>query len=86
MHAIIWSTGNQGWIPKPRFNNATQILTVRKQIPVIAQKRSRTTNTNKAEQPTKKVKVSPLTKLDKTTEEYHSYLKTKLKNSDTLPA
>ena len=32
-----------------------------------------------------KCKVRPLTKLDMTTEEYDSYLKTKLKNSDTNP-
>ena len=34
----------------------------------------------------KQVKVIPLTKLDITTEEYDSYLKTRLKNSDTIPA
>ena len=86
VHAIIRSTGIQGWIKKPRFNSATQILPVRKQIPDIAQKRSITTTTDKAERSTKQVKVSPLTKLDMTTEEYDSYLNTKLKNSDTIPS
>ena len=86
VHAIICPTGIQGWIPKTRFNNATQILPVRKKIPAIAQKRSITTTTDKAKRPTKQVKFSPLTKLDMTTEEYNSYLKTKLKNSDTIPA
>ena len=69
LHAIIWPTEIQGWIPKLRFNIATQILPVRKQIPAIAQKRSSTTTTDKAERLTKKVKVSPLTKPDITTEE-----------------
>ena len=69
MHVIIRPTGIQVWIPKPRFNSATQILPVRKQIPAISQKRSSTTTTDKAERPTKKVKVSPLTKLDMNTEE-----------------
>ena len=86
VHTIIRPTGIQGWIPKPRFNNATQILPVRKQIPDIAQKRSSTTTTNKAERPTKQVKASPLTNIYMTTEEYDSYLKTKFKNSDTIPA
>ena len=86
VHAVIWTTGILGWIPKPGCNSATQILPVRKQIPDIAQKRSSTTTTNKAERPTKEVKVSPLTKLDMTTEDYDSYLKTKIKNSDTIPS
>ena len=59
---------------------------MRKQIPVSAQKRSSTTNTYKAERATKQGKVSPFTKLDITTEEYDAYLKTKFKNSDTIPA
>ena len=80
MHAIIQPTSIQGCIPKPCFNSAT------KQIPASAQNISRTTTTYKAERPTKQVKVRPLTKLDMTTEEYDSYLNTKLKNSDTVPA
>ena len=75
MHAIIWSRGIQGWIPKQRINSVTQILQLRKQIPVSAQKRFSTTTTDKAERRTKKVKVSPLNKLDMTIEEYNSYLK-----------
>ena len=80
VHAIIQPTRIQGWIPKPCFTSAT------KQIPASAQKRSSTTTTDKAERPTKQVKVIPLTKLNMTTEEYDSYLNTKLKNSDTIPA
>ena len=80
MHAIIRPTGIQVWITKLRFNSVTHILPARKQIPDIAQKRSITTSTDKAERPTKQVKV------DMTTEEYESYLKTKLKNSDTIPS
>ena len=79
VHAIIRPTGIQGWIPKPHFNSATQ-------IPVSTQKRSITTTTKKSERPTKQVKVRPLTKLDMTTEDYDSYLKTKIKNSDTIPS
>ena len=86
VHVIIRPTGIQGWIPKPRFNSAKEIPPVRIQIPAITQKRSSTTTTDKSEQPTKQVKVSPLTKLDTTIEEYDSYLKAKLKNSDTIPA
>ena len=63
VHAIIWPTGIQDWIPKLRFNSATQILPVRKQIPAIAQKRSRTTTSDKEERPTKQVKVIPLKNL-----------------------
>ena len=57
-----------------------------KQITVRSKKRYSTTTTDKAERSTKQVKVSPLTKLDMTTEEYDSYLNTKLKNSDTIPS
>ena len=85
MHAIIRPKRIQVWILKPIFNSATQILPVRKQIPVSAQKRSSTTTNDIAERLTKQIKVSPLTKLDMTTEEYNKYLKTRLKNRDTTP-
>ena len=67
VHAIIRPTGIQVWIPKPRFNSATQILPVRKNISVSAQKMSITTTTDKVERPEKHIKVIPLTKLDMTT-------------------
>ena len=86
MNAIIRPTGIKVWIPKPCFNSVTQILPVIKLIPTIAQKRSSTSTTEKAEHSTKQVKVIPREKLDMTTEEYDSYLKTKLKNSDTIPS
>ena len=68
VHSIIRPTGIQGWIPKLRFNSMKQIIPVRKQIPSIAQNRPRTNTTDKAERPTKQVKVSLLTKLDITKE------------------
>ena len=86
MRAFIRPTVIQGWIPKPRFNSSTQILSVIEQIPVRAQKRSSITTTNNVERPTKQVKVITLPKLDTTTEEYNSYLNTRLKNSDTIPS
>ena len=86
MHVIIRPTGIQGWIPKPRFNSAMQILPVREKIPVNDQKSSSTTTTDNAERPENQVKFIPLPKIDINKEEYNSYLNTRLKNSETTPA
>ena len=78
-------TGIEGWIPKQRFNNAAQILPARKRLNVNVQNRSGTTSNDYAERPTKLVKVTPIPKLDTTTKEYNTYLKTKLRKSNTVP-
>ena len=59
----------EGWIPKQRFNNMTQILPARKRLNVNVQNRSSTTRNDYTESSTKKVEVSPIPKLDMTTEE-----------------
>ena len=78
-------TGIEGWTPKQRFNNETQIIPVRKRLTVNVKNRSSTTSNDYVERPTKQVKVSPIPKLDTTTEEYDKYLKTKLWQSNTVP-
>ena len=78
-------TGIEGWTPKQRFNNETQIIPVRKRLTVNVKNRSSTTSNDYVERPTKQVKVSPIPKLDTTTEEYDKYLKTKLWKSNTVP-
>ena len=72
-------------IPKQRFNNATPILPARKILNVNVQYSSSTTRNYYAEHPTKQVKVRPIPKSDMTTDEYDTYLKTKLRKSNTVP-
>ena len=78
MYSNMRPTGIEGWISKQRFNNATQILPARKRLNVNVQNRSSTTRNDYAESTTKQVKVSPIPKLNMTTEEYNTYLKTKI--------
>ena len=79
MYSNMRPTGIEGWISKQRFNNATQVLPARKRLNVNVKNSSSTTSNDYAEIPTKQVKVSPIPKLDITTEEYDTYLKMKIR-------
>ena len=85
MYSNMRPTGIEGCIPKQHFNNATHMLPARKRLNFNVQNRSSTTRNDYAECPTKQVKVSPIPKLDMTTEDYDTYPKTKLWQSNTVP-
>ena len=79
MYSNMRSTGIEVWIPKNRFNNTTQILPAMNRLKVNEKNRCSTTRNDYAEIPTKQEEVSPIPKLDMATEEYNTYLKTKIR-------